>query len=123
VAYFLHDKAKTQDAWYAISGAANTGSSTEFNGLGQSNLALAKSGRRIYTELDFTWMYNLNDYTSLWIGGGILTAGNSIRNQKNAAYSYSLQTGNIVINPSIIIGRNGAAANGYMFFIQFNAAF
>lgn len=123
VAYFVNDKARTQDAWYAINGTANTGSSTEFNGQGQTAVALAKSGRRIYSELDFTWMYNLNDYVSLWIGGGMLTAGNSVKNQKNAAYSYNLQTGGITTNTAVFLGQTGAAPNGYMFFIQFNAAF
>ena len=121
--YFVNDKARTQDAWYAISGVANIGASTEFNGPGQTTIALAKSGRRIYSELDFTWMYNLNDHVSLWIGGGILTAGNSVKNQKNAAYSYNLQTGGITTNTAVFLGQNGAAPNGYMFFMQFNAAF
>ena len=68
-------------------------------------------------------MYNLNDHVSLWIGGGILTAGNSVKNQKNAAYSYNLQTGGITTNTAVFLGQNGAAPNGYMFFMQFNAAF
>ena len=123
VSYFVNEKARTQDAWYAINGTANTGASTEWNGVGQTTVALAKSNRRIYNEFDFTWMYNLNDYVSLWIGGGILTAGNSIKNQKNAAYTYNLQTGAIAQNNAVILGQSGAASNAHMFFFQFNAAF
>ena len=123
VAYFVNEKARTQDAWYAINGTANTGATTEFNGVGQTTVALAKSNRKIYNEFDFTWMYNLNDYVSLWIGGGILSAGNSVKNQKNAAYAYNLQTGTITQNNAVLLGQNGAASNAHMFFFQFNAAF
>lgn len=121
--YFVNDKARTQDAWYAVNGTANTGATTEFNGQGQTTVALAKSNRRIYTEFDFTWMYNINDYVSLWIGGGILTAGNSVKNQKNAAYTYNLQTGAISTDNAILLGQKGSASLGHMFFFQFNAAF
>jgi hypothetical protein len=65
----------------------------------------------------------LNDYVSLWIGGGILRAGNSVKNQKNAAYAYNLQTGTVTQNNAVLLGQNGAASNAHMFFFQFNAAF
>ncbi|HMV43370.1 MAG TPA: alginate export family protein [Leptospiraceae bacterium] len=120
--YFWNDKDKTQDAWYAINGTANTGATTEFNN-GQTTLAFAKSSRRLYDELDFTWMYNLNDHVSLWIGGGMLTAGKAIRNQKNAAYSYNTHTGSISQNNAVLLGQSGAASKANMFFFQLNAFF
>ena len=68
-------------------------------------------------------MYNINDYVSLWVGGGVLTAGNSIKNQKNAAYSYDLKTNQIVTNVPVLLGQNGVSQNAHMFFMQLNAAF
>lgn len=120
--YFWNDKAKTQDAWYAINGTANTGASTEFNN-GATSIALAKSSRRIYEELDLTWMYNLNDHVSLWIGAGMLSAGKAVKNQKNAAYSYNTLTGSITQNNAVLLGQSGATSKAHMFFFQFTASF
>ena len=120
--YIVNLKAQTQDAWYAISGLANTGSTVEFY-KGQTNFALTSSNRRIYDEIDFTWMYNVNDYVSLWIGGGLMTAGNSIKNQKNAILTYDASTGAISYNTKVILGQEGAASKANMFFVQLNAAF
>jgi hypothetical protein len=119
--YFTNDKAKTQDAWYAISGAANTGSTVE--GAPGSTVRLAKSNRRIYSEFDLSWMYSMNEYLSLMIGGGILTAGDSVKNQKNAAYTLNMQTNTITTNNAIFLGQSGASSVAHMFFFQFMAAF
>lgn len=120
--YFTNDKVKTQDAWYAISGAANSGKTVE-GYTGQTNVLLAKSSRRIYSEFDLSWMYSMNDYLSIMIGGGILTAGDSVKNQKNAAYTLNLNTNTITTNNSILLGQSGAAPVAHIFFFQFMAAF
>ncbi len=121
--YFTNDKAKTQDAWYAISGAANTNATAEGNNGQVSARLIMNPGRRIYSEFDLSWMYNINDYVSLMIGGGILTAGNSVKSQKNAAYTLNMQRNEITVNSAVLLGQSGAASKAYMFFFQFMAAF
>lgn len=121
--YFINDKAKTQDAWYAISGAANTNATVEGFSVGQTSIRLAQSNRRIYSEFDLSWLYNVNDYVSLMIGGGLLSAGDSINNQKNAAYTINLQTNTITVNNNILLGQSGAASKAHMFFFQLMATF
>ena len=50
---------------------------------GKLVFASAQSNRRIYSEFDLSWLYNVNDYVSLMIGGGLLSfLGDSINNQK-----------------------------------------
>ncbi|WP_246048482.1 alginate export family protein [Leptospira sarikeiensis] len=127
-AYIINDKAQTQDAWYAINGSANTGASTESNGVGQTTVTLGGTGRNIYNEFDLTWMYVVNDYVSIWIGGGILTAGNAVKNQRNALYHYNLQatsteTAGLHLNTGVATGANGVASMAHMFFFQVNAGF
>ena len=65
----------------------------------------------------------MNDYLSIMIGGGILRAGDSVKNQKNAAYTLNLNTNTITTNNSILLGQSGAAPVAHMFFFQFMGAF
>ncbi|MCB1189368.1 MAG: alginate export family protein [Leptospiraceae bacterium] len=120
--YFVNNKVKTQDSWYAISGAANSNSTVEHTD-SQTTFTLANSNRKIYNEIDLTWMYNINDYVSLWIGGGLLNAGKSVKNQKNAIASYNISTNTLNFNNAVILGQSGAASKAHMFFFQLNAAF
>ncbi|EPG72709.1 alginate export [Leptospira fainei serovar Hurstbridge str. BUT 6] len=124
VSYFINNKDKVQDAWYAINGTANTGFSTELNAVGQKTAVIGTPGRNIYNEFDIAWSYLINDYVSLWIGAGFLSAGSAVKNQRNALYSYDLQTGVISqVNANVINGTQGAASQARMFYMQFNAAF
>ncbi|PJZ25989.1 alginate export [Leptospira hartskeerlii] len=127
-AYIVNNKVQTQDAWYAINGAANTGASTESNGVGQTTIQVGGTGKNLYNEVDFTWMYVVNDYVSIWIGGGILTAGNAVKNQRNALYHYNLQavgteSAGLHLNTGVATGANGTASMAHMFFFQVNAGF
>lgn len=127
-AYIINNKVQTQDAWYAINGSANTGASTESNGVGQTTISVSGTGKNIYNEFDLTWMYVVNDYVSIWIGGGILTAGNAVKNQRNALYHYNLQatgteTAGLHMNTGVVTGANGTASTAHMFFFQVNAGF
>lgn len=128
VAYIVNNKVQTQDAWYAINGTANTGASTESNGVGQTQITVGGTGKNIYNEFDFTWMYVVNDYVSIWIGGGILSAGNAVKNQRNALYHYNLQpvgteSAGLHLNTGVATGANGTASMAHMFFFQVNAGF
>lgn len=127
-AYIINNKVQTQDAWYAINGTANTGASTESNGVGQTTISVGGTGKNIYNEFDLTWMYVVNDYVSIWIGGGILTAGNAVKNQRNALYHYNLQpvgteSAGLHLNTGVATGANGTASQAHMFFFQVNAGF
>ncbi|HNF23485.1 MAG TPA: alginate export family protein [Leptospiraceae bacterium] len=121
--YFWNIKTQTNDAWYAVNGAANAGATTDYS----SKAVTGNRGRNIYNELDLTWMYGFHDYVSLWIGGGVLTAGNAVKGQKNAVVTYDpTVSGNINgynINTSVARGASGAASQGYFMFFQFNALF
>ncbi len=123
LAHFWNSKTETNDAWYAVSGAANTGATTDYS----SKAVTGNKGRRIYNEIDFTWMYGIYEYVSIWIGGGMLTAGNAVKGQKNAVFSYDPTVlGNINgynINTSVARGANGAASQAYFMFFQVNAVF
>ncbi len=121
--YFWNDKTKTQDSWYAVNGIANTGATVEQASTTQSTQNLAKSNRGIYTELDLTWIYGINDNVSLWIGGGYLVAGGSVRNQKDAVLNVDTRTGGIGFNQNVLLGQSGVAPKAYMFFMQMNATF
>lgn len=127
-AYIVNNKVQTQDAWYAINGSANAGYTTEANGVGQTTVTLGGTGRNIYNEFDLTWMYVVNDYVSVWVGGGILTAGNAVKNQRNALYHYntaatSTETAGLHLNTGVATGANGTASVAHMFFFQVNAGF
>jgi Alginate export len=123
VSYFWNDKTKTQDSWYAVNGLANTNATVEQVQTNQTTHNLARSSRSIYNELDFTWMYGINENVSIWLGAGVLFAGDSVKNQKNAILNYNTKTGAVGINNSVLLGQSGAASTAYMIFVQFNAAF
>ncbi len=72
--YFYEMKATPQDAWYAISGAANTGASSE----SATNSKGSGLNRNLYQEVDLVWMKPFSTYFSLWIGVGYLHAGDAV---------------------------------------------
>ena len=137
VTYFQNDKAEKQDAWYAISGVANSTSS-----LGEKNTYPVSSdkgstenysnnsysspyalGKRIYTEVDLTWHGQINDFVSLWMGFGYLNAGDSIRNYRNTKIQYNSSTQSFEWNQNYLQGKNQLARDAYMAYAQINAAF
>ena len=73
VNYFYEMKATPQDAWYAISGVANTGASSESATNSKTGLS-----RNLYQEIDLVWMKQFSTYFSIWIGVGYLHAGDAI---------------------------------------------
>lgn len=81
--YFYEMKATPQDAWYGISGLANSGTQAS-NASGRistesaSNAAGADLGSLLYHEVDLVWMQRFSTWLSLWIGAGYLHAGNAI---------------------------------------------
>ncbi|MDX1960620.1 MAG: alginate export family protein [Leptospiraceae bacterium] len=119
---FIHKKAVREDAWYGVSGDANTGglgscsertnatiSSTE-NCSGMSYKNKTYLGSEVYRELGFTWMYDLNDYVSIITGFSFLKAGDSIRNIRDNPLS-SDPNQRYTFNP-----------NGAMFYLMINIA-
>jgi hypothetical protein len=95
IAYFIHRKAKREDAWYAISGDPNTGAGGSCNPRVNATISSTENcdgnpynnqsplGAGLYNELDFSWMYNWRQGISFFAGVGILQAGDSIRNARN----------------------------------------
>ncbi len=94
LAGYLNNKDKKEDAYYGISGDANTGSagsctvnsvvvntSTE-NCSGNSYSNTNYSGRTIYREIDLTWLYYWRDGVSFTIGGSVLYGGDALRNSR-----------------------------------------
>lgn len=137
ISYFQNDKAEKQDAWYAISGAANSTRNT--NEENSSPVAADKGstenfannpysqpyrlGKRIYTEIDVTWMGKLNDFVSIWVGVGVLRAGDSIKNYRNSLLRYDVDTQQFVWNQDALQGKNLLARDGAMAYAQVNASF
>ncbi len=132
-----NDKAVTQDAWYAINGAANSSAT-----IGASNSSPVDSargstenfnnspykqpyglGRTIYTEWNFAWMYLINDNVSLWLGYGFLHAGNAITQYRDSPLRYNNTTGQFELNNDYFAGRNRTAPDAHMAYMQFNAVF
>lgn len=77
-----NQKAKLQDAWYNVTGAAVTGGSSE----NYSNDRFTKSdrlGKRLFYQYDFTWIYNYAEYLSLWLGASYIQAQDAIRNVRD----------------------------------------
>jgi hypothetical protein len=81
--YLYENKATPQDAWYAISGAANTslqpGGAARISTEDASNLGGTALGRNVFQELDLVYMKQFNGYVSLWVGVGYLHAGDAVR--------------------------------------------
>ncbi|TGN13144.1 alginate export family protein [Leptospira ilyithenensis] len=137
VSYFANDKAQKQDAWYAVSGAANSVST--IGSANSSPVDTAKGstesytnnvytqsyslGKHIYTEIDLTWMGKINDNVSIWMGVGYLRAGSAITNYRNALFTYDANSNSFGINPNYILGKHKAATDGGMAYLQVNGAF
>ncbi|WP_083244186.1 alginate export family protein [Leptospira tipperaryensis] len=143
VAYIINDKVQKNDAWYAINGGANSiaGSAlaspvaVSTNAAGQPATAGSSEnytgnaytqsyslGRNIYNELDLTWMYQLNDNVSIWMGGGFLIAGNSVRNYRNSPLLYNGSTNQFELNGAAFTKQHTSANNASVYFFQVNAA-
>lgn len=89
VSYFYESKATTQDAWYAISGAANSSSNAATSGSISTESATNNGtnlGRNLYQEVDLVWMKPFANYFSLWVGVGYLHAGDAIANARGADF-------------------------------------
>lgn len=80
--YFYEMKATPQDAWYAISGVANTGASSESAANKGTGL-----GRNLYQEVDFVWIKQFSTYFSIWVGVGYLHAGDAIAAARGADFN------------------------------------
>jgi hypothetical protein len=94
LAGFINNKDKKEDAYYAISGVANTGAtgscsensatvnnSTE-NCSGNSYSNKNYLGRTLYREIDLTWMYYWRDGVSFMAGASVLHGGDALRNTR-----------------------------------------
>lgn len=81
VNYFYEMKATPQDAWYAISGVANTGASGESATNSKTGLT-----RNLYQEIDLVWMKQFSTYFSIWIGVGYLHAGDAVAAARGADF-------------------------------------
>lgn len=79
--YFYEMKANPQDAWYAISGVANTGASSESAANKGTGL-----GRNLYQEVDFVWIKQFSTYFSIWVGVGYLHAGDAVAAARGADF-------------------------------------
>jgi hypothetical protein len=135
--FFQNDKAEKQDAWYAINGSANSPST--INDLNSSPVSSSKGstesygnntytqpyslGRRIYNEIDFTWMGLINENVSLWLGVGYLRAGNSITAYRNSGLVYNASSNSFDLSSDFLLGKNKVAKDASMAFVQVNAAF
>ncbi len=75
VAYWVIDKHRRQDKWYAVSGAAKTGSSTESASNDKTQIGYLK--KRLLNELDLTWSVK---YKGIFWGFGysMIRAGEAI---------------------------------------------
>lgn len=137
ISFFQNDKAERQDAWYAISGDPNSASTIGINNSSPVTLAKGSTenfannpyqtpyslGRRIYNEIDFTWMWMMNDHVSLWFGVGHLFAGDSVRNYRNSLIRFDNEEGRFVWNTNALLGRGKLAKDANIAYFQVNASF
>ena len=132
-AIFDLNKAKKQDAWYAINGAANTGLSTEslsngtytqnawYTPAGQAAYAGTNLGKGLYTEYDLSWQYQIGENVSIWTGAGVLVAKDSIRNlRNNPVATEPVNPTNASTNLTAGQLRTNLDPVGKMFFFQVN---
>lgn len=81
--YLYENKATPQDAWYAISGVANSSASgstaARVSTEDANNSGTVALGRNVFQEVDLVWMKQFNGYVSLWVGIGYLHAGDAVR--------------------------------------------
>ncbi|MDX1959982.1 MAG: alginate export family protein [Leptospiraceae bacterium] len=75
-------KAKNQDAWYNVAGAAVSDGSSENFSNDRFGVRI-NPGRRLGFQYDITWIWNFSDYISIWAGASIVHAGDAIRNQRD----------------------------------------
>jgi hypothetical protein len=95
LAYFIHDKAKKEDSWYGVGGNVNSGNSGTTEVLGSNPYfrnnnpfdVAPRLGKRIFTELDFTWMYSINEHVSFWFGAAYMLAGDAIQNERSSRFT------------------------------------
>ncbi len=75
-------KAKLQDGWYTTNGDLVTKGSTEnyYNDRYGNTTYL---GKKLLRSYDFIYQYYFGDMVSIWAGGSITYAGDSIRNIRN----------------------------------------
>ncbi len=76
-------KTKLQDGWYNSNGDLISSSSTEnyYNDrFGSGNLFL---GKKLLRSYDLIYQYYFGNMVSIWAGGSISYAGDSIRNKRN----------------------------------------
>ncbi len=76
-------KATLQDAWYKVSGVANTGGSTENYSNDRFSIDNSRLGRRLFFQYDLTWIYNYSENLSIWSGFSIVKAQDAIANERN----------------------------------------
>lgn len=80
--YFYEMKATPQDAWYGISGLANSASAanswSRVSSESATNAAGANLGSLLYHEVNLVWMQRFSTWLSIWVGAGYLRAGNAI---------------------------------------------
>jgi len=76
-----NQKAKLQDAWYNVIGAAvKDGSSENYS---NDYSKRDKLGKRLFYQYDFTWIYNYSEYVSIWLGFSYIQAQDAIRNVRD----------------------------------------
>ena len=76
-----NQKAKLQDAWYNVTGAAvKDGSSENYS---NDYSKRDKLGKRLFYQYDFTWIYNYSEYVSIWSGFSYIQAQDAIRNVRD----------------------------------------
>ncbi|WP_411823850.1 alginate export family protein [Leptospira sp. 'Mane'] len=137
LSYFANDKAQRQDAWYAISGAANSVSTVGTANSSPVDIAKGSTesytnnvytqsyslGKHLYTEIDLTWMGKINDNVSIWMGVGYLHAGSAITNYRNALFVYDANSNSFGINSNYLLGKHKAGTDAGMAYLQVNGAF
>ncbi len=95
IAYFIHDKARIEDSWYGVSGAANSGTSASTEVLNSNPYVrnnnpfdvAPKLGKRLFNEIDFTWMYSWNEHVTVWFGAAYMKAGDAIQNEREGRFT------------------------------------
>jgi hypothetical protein len=122
LAFFDHNKAAKEDSWYGISGAANSSSTNGSTEVANGNpytinnnprLIAPSLGKKLFREIDFTWMYNWNEYVSFWFGAAFLYAGDSIKNQREQYLTVD-RNQNLILNPAYNSFRKNASVVWFM---------
>ena len=105
LSYFHENKATNQDAWYGISGAANTSASSTTAGRisteDATNSGTVALGNNIYQEVDLVWMKQFGNYVSIWVGFGYLHAGNAVSLARGADFKSDAYMGFIQLTGAL----------------------